>query len=196
MMYQTDIDRNCKGDCNHCQYTDVCEARQISMIAHDAVNAMNNKEKKMHESTEQKIEKLEFIIGSYLMSGNADNDLCKEWRELLEETIKALKAREVLTAQILKVVKEEEKEDPKWAKGLKYSIKIINKYFEPEEDDNGYKFPEVIGQKAEMLFEGEWVSGVIVEGYRFRDGIVTIETPDGRQVWCGQDRTDLYRKAE
>lgn len=54
-------------------------------------------------------------------------------------------------------------------------------------------FPFVIGQPAEMLFGGKWVKGKIVAGYRFNDGVVTIETEDGRRFWCGQDRTDIYR---
>lgn len=54
-------------------------------------------------------------------------------------------------------------------------------------------FPFVVGQTAEMFFDGKWEKGKIVAGYRFNDGIVTIETEDGRRFWCGQDRTDIYR---
>lgn len=54
-------------------------------------------------------------------------------------------------------------------------------------------FPFVVGQPAEMLFDGKWEKGKIVAGYRFNDGVVTIETEDGRRLWCGQDRTDIYR---
>lgn len=54
-------------------------------------------------------------------------------------------------------------------------------------------FPFVVGQPAEMFFDGKWEKGKIVAGYRFNDGVVTIETEDGRKLWCGQDRTDLYR---
>ena len=54
-------------------------------------------------------------------------------------------------------------------------------------------FPFVVGQPAEMFFDGKWVKGKIVAGYRFNDGVVTIETEDGRRLWCGQDRTDIYR---
>ena len=56
------------------------------------------------------------------------------------------------------------------------------------------KFPYVLGQPAEIFFEGKWVRGKIVDGYRFRDGIVTIETDEGKRIWCGQSRTDLYRE--
>ena len=54
-------------------------------------------------------------------------------------------------------------------------------------------FPFVVGQPAEMFFDGKWEKGKIVAGYRFGDGVVTIETEDGRRLWCGQDRTDIYR---
>ena len=54
-------------------------------------------------------------------------------------------------------------------------------------------FPLIVGQPAEMFIDGKWEKGKIVAGYRFNDGIVTIETEDGRRLWCGQDRTDIYR---
>lgn len=54
-------------------------------------------------------------------------------------------------------------------------------------------FPFVVGQPAEMFIDGKWEKGKIVAGYRFNDGVVTIETEDGRRLWCGQDRTDIYR---
>ena len=54
-------------------------------------------------------------------------------------------------------------------------------------------FPFVVGQTAEMFVDGKWEKGKIVAGYRFSDGVVTIETEDGRRLWCGQDRTDIYR---
>ena len=54
-------------------------------------------------------------------------------------------------------------------------------------------FPFIVGQSAEMFIDGKWEKGKIVAGYRFDDGVVTIETEDGRRLWCGQDRTDIYR---
>ena len=45
-----------------------------------------------------------------------------------------------------------------------------------------------------MFHDGKWNEGKIVEGYRFRDGIVTILTDDGKKLWCGEARKDLYRK--
>ena len=54
-------------------------------------------------------------------------------------------------------------------------------------------FPYVEGQQVEIFHEGKWKQGKIVAGYRFRDGIVTILTEDGQQIWCGEARKDLYR---
>ena len=56
------------------------------------------------------------------------------------------------------------------------------------------KFPYVVGQRAAMFHDGKWNEGKIVEGYRFRDGIVTILTDDGKKLWCGEARKDLYSK--
>lgn len=55
-------------------------------------------------------------------------------------------------------------------------------------------FIDIIGADAEMRVNGEWKQGKIVNGYRFQDGIVTIETADGKRYWCGENRTDLYRQ--
>lgn len=57
-------------------------------------------------------------------------------------------------------------------------------------------FPCIEGELAEMYIDGKWIKGKIVRGYRFDDGIVTIEDNNGKQYWCGQDRTDLYRQYE
>ena len=62
-----------------------------------------------------------------------------------------------------------------------------------ERETQEKQFPLIVGQPAEMFIDGKWEKGKIVAGYRFNDGIVTIETEDGRRLWCGQDRTDIYR---
>lgn len=54
-------------------------------------------------------------------------------------------------------------------------------------------FPYVEGQKAEIFYEGKWERGIIVPGYRFRDGIVTIQTESGKKISCGEARKELYR---
>ncbi len=69
-----------------------------------------------------------------------------------------------------------------------YQILIEN-----DTSDSDEKFPYVIGEEAEILHNGEWKKGKIINGYRFRDGIVTIRTEDGETVWCGEARKDLYR---
>lgn len=55
------------------------------------------------------------------------------------------------------------------------------------------KFPHVEGQAAEVLYNGRWIKGTIVAGYRFRDGIVSIQTEHG-VISCGEARTELYRQ--
>ena len=50
------------------------------------------------------------------------------------------------------------------------------------------------GSQIEMLVDDTWIKGTVIEGYRYQDGIVTIETADGHRYWCGQDRTDIYRR--
>lgn len=62
-----------------------------------------------------------------------------------------------------------------------------------EEENNTEKFPNIVGQPAEIFYNGKWVQGRIHQGYRFRDGIVTIITDDGKKLSCGSSRTDLYR---
>lgn len=56
------------------------------------------------------------------------------------------------------------------------------------------KFPYIVGQRAEIYFEDKWHQGTIYPGYRFCDGIVTILTDDGKKLWCGESRKDLYRQ--
>lgn len=59
---------------------------------------------------------------------------------------------------------------------------------------NGDRFPYIVGQRAEIFHEGKWQQGCIVAGYRFRDGIVTIQTDTEQRIWCGESRKELYRK--
>lgn len=57
-----------------------------------------------------------------------------------------------------------------------------------------YSFPEVFGEAIEMLIDGVWVKGKVINAYRSRDGIVNMETADGKKYWCGCERTDCYRQ--
>ena len=59
-----------------------------------------------------------------------------------------------------------------------------------------------IGNRIEMkLYENadrpefEWVKGNVIEGYRYRDGIVHMISDDGRIIWCGVESGD-FRKSE
>ena len=61
---------------------------------------------------------------------------------------------------------------------------------------------ERIGNRIEMkLYEDsdkpdfEWVKGNVIEGYRYRDGIVSMKSDDGRIIWCGVESGD-FRKSE
>lgn len=51
------------------------------------------------------------------------------------------------------------------------------------------------GAEIEMFINGEWISGKVVSGYRFRDGIITMETKEGRRVWCGE-ASSTWREPE
>ena len=59
-----------------------------------------------------------------------------------------------------------------------------------------------IGNRIEMkLYEDadksdfEWVKGNVIEGYRYRGGIVNMKSDDGRIIWCGVESGD-FRKSE
>lgn len=64
------------------------------------------------------------------------------------------------------------------------------------------KWYDRIGNRIEMkLYENadkpdfQWVKGNVVKGYRYQDGIVTMESDDGRIIWCGVESSD-FRKSE
>lgn len=61
-------------------------------------------------------------------------------------------------------------------------------------EEEAYSFPEVFGEPIEILVDGVWVQGKVINGYRSRDGIVNMETADGKKYWCGCERTDCYRR--
>ena len=59
-----------------------------------------------------------------------------------------------------------------------------------------------IGNRIEMKLYGdsdksdfEWVKGNVIEGYRYRDEIVSMKSDDGRIIWCGVESGD-FRKSE
>ena len=59
-----------------------------------------------------------------------------------------------------------------------------------------------IGNRIEMKLYGDsdksdfgWVKGNVIEGYRYRDGIVSMKSDYGRIIWCGVESGD-FRKSE
>ena len=81
----------------------------------------------------------------------------------------------------------------KTAEAIDLVISELDALEKQERETQEKPFPLVVGQLAEIFCNGKWEKGKIVEGYRFNDGVVTVEVEDGRRFWCGQDRTDLYR---
>ena len=71
-------------------------------------------------------------------------------------------------------------------------INTLHDYIQEVNSDE-LRFPCIEGELAEMYVDDKWIKGRIVNGYRFCDGVVTIETDDGKRYWCGEDRTELYR---
>lgn len=58
------------------------------------------------------------------------------------------------------------------------------------------RFPYIVGEKAEILYNGEWMQGVIVDGYRFRDGRVNVRIEIGEIISCSEESDYMYRKIE
>ena len=62
---------------------------------------------------------------------NGHTDTSYEWAETVRMAIKALEQEPILDkirAEIEQIVDEEQKHDEKWASGLRYAVKIIEKY--------------------------------------------------------------------
>ena len=57
------------------------------------------------------------------------------------------------------------------------------------------KWYDRIGNTIEMLVGNGWITGIIVNGERTGDGIVNMETAEGRKYWCGVC-SGCYRKTE
>lgn len=47
------------------------------------------------------------------------------------------------------------------------------------------KWYDRIGNTIEMLIDGKWIKGIIVNGERSGDGIINMETLTGQKYWCG-----------
>ena len=85
--------------------------------------------------------------------------------------------------------------DGSWSQYELSNSNIKRKEFLREhQGETKHPFPENVGDLCEMNVDGTWIRGRIVDGYRFRDGIVTIKDESGNEYWCGADRKDLYRQ--
>ncbi len=62
--------------------------------------------------------------------------------------------------------------------------------------DSELKFPYMVGERTEILYNGEWKQGVIVDGYRFRDGRVNVQIESGEIISCSEESNYMYRKIE
>ena len=81
-------------------------------------------------TNEEIIEQLENAIELIKQDG-------KDWLDdrdipILEVCIRSLIALDKIRAEIEKIANEEQKHDEKWAIGLRYAVKIIDKYRESE----------------------------------------------------------------
>ena len=51
------------------------------------------------------------------------------------------------------------------------------------------------GAEIEMFIDGKWTRGKVVNGYRFRDGLITMETAEG--AVCGAEKpSGAWREPE
>lgn len=63
----------------------------------------------------------EQVIDIYLINGRT----IREWIEILSDELTML---DKITTEIEQIADEEQKHDEKWAIGLRYAVKIIDKY--------------------------------------------------------------------
>lgn len=81
----------------------------------------------------------------------------------------------------------------------------------PTDCKSDLEFPHALGEVIEMwvpdeydyVFDddsyipgGRWIKGKIVAGYRYMDGIVTIEAEDGKQYSCAEFDDSKYHKCK
>lgn len=62
--------------------------------------------------------------------------------------------------------------------------------------DSELKFPYVVGERAEIFYNGKWKQGIIVDRYRFRDGRVNVQIESGGIISCSEENDYMYRKIE
>lgn len=59
------------------------------------------------------------------------------------------------------------------------------------------KWYDRIGNPIEMRVGKGWIKGTVIDGERTGDGIVNMETEDGKNYWCGVGTEGIwYRKCD
>lgn len=59
------------------------------------------------------------------------------------------------------------------------------------------KWYDRIGNTIEMRVNNRWIKGTVINGERTGDGIVNMETANGKNYWCGVNTKGVwYRKCE
>lgn len=54
------------------------------------------------------------------------------------------------------------------------------------------KWYDKIGNTIEMNINNQWIKGKVINGYRTHDGVVNMETEDGKKYWCGSSGEGVY----
>ena len=66
---------------------------------------------------------------------------------------------------------------------------------EEDKNENGEPWYYTLGELCEMQKEdGTWVTGKIIDSYRYKDGLITIKMEDGSTLCCFEGYTHNYRK--
>ena len=59
------------------------------------------------------------------------------------------------------------------------------------------KWYDRIGNTIEMNINNQWIKGKVVYGYRTHDGVINMETEDGKKCWCGSSGEGVhFRKCD
>ncbi len=59
------------------------------------------------------------------------------------------------------------------------------------------KWYDRMGNTIEMNIDNQWIKGKIVNGYRTHDGLINMNTEDGKNCWCGVDGEYIhFRKCD
>lgn len=59
------------------------------------------------------------------------------------------------------------------------------------------KWYDRIGNTIEMNINNQWIKGKVINGYRTHDGVINMETEDGKKYWCGSSGEGVhFRKCD